>query len=762
MKYYSYILISLILLILIINITPLQPQKPGSEWNLEEKERLLKLSRKFHKEWVKDSIATDSLARLLKIPKYIYSMDSSQIFSLRTFIKGIPIFMGSTNLNAAKTISTDNVWPGGINLSLTGNSTTLGIWDDTKTTVRITHQEFSNGTGGSRVTIKDGAIFDDNYYHPTHVAGTMIANGTVSQAKGMAYEANLWAYDWNGDINEMTDAAANNLRVSNHSYGYVIGWEGNIYWTNTDYFGEYMSVCHQLDELSREAPYYLIVIAAGNDRDDDWSGAHYHNGGNTLYYCSHPADADAHGMNGYRTVKPRASAKNILSVGAVYDLPDGWQNPESVTMTSFSGWGPTADGRIKPDICANGYELYSPIASSNTSYAYLSGTSMASPNVSGSIGLLLHHENNLFGSLRMLSSTMKGLIIHTADEAGESSGPDYKFGWGLMNTALAADMMSDDEALRPCGCIREYSLSDGHTIETIVVSNGADPLKATICWTDREGTGSNQRDLINDLDLRVISESGTTYYPWVLDPSNPDNAATTGDNDRDNVEQIFIESPNSEIYTIRISHKGNLYNGADQNVSLFLSGIFLPLDLVLVPEGYPPMDFIDMTKRYMAQNTITISPYASVTAWPSSDVSMIAGKEIIMKPGFSALEGCTFVAQIHECDASGYGRAGGQDFTDKEIIKDKNIKINYNLSQNAPNPFSNTTEIIYSLPKRNSVEIKIYNSIGMPIRELVNNRAQARGEHKITFDAGDLPAGVYYYTMQTPDFVETKQMIILK
>ncbi len=99
---------------------------------------------------------------------------------------------------------------------------------------------------------------------------------------------------------------------------------------------------------------------------------------------------------------------------------------------------------------------------------------------------------------------------------------------------------------------------------------------------------------------------------------------------------------------------------------------------------------------------------------------------------------------------------------DPESIITRKRKNNHNFSQNMPNPFSNTTEIIYSLPKQSSVEITIYNSIGMPIRELVNNRAQARGEHKITFDAGDLPAGVYYYTMQTPDFVETKQMIILK
>ena len=82
--------------------------------------------------------------------------------------------------------------------------------------------------------------------------------------------------------------------------------------------------------------------------------------------------------------------------------------------------------------------------------------------------------------------------------------------------------------------------------------------------------------LVNDLDLRVISAGGATNFPWILNPASPANAATTGDNVRDNVERVDIASPTSGTYTVRITHKGNLVNNSnvvsDQWVSVLLSG----------------------------------------------------------------------------------------------------------------------------------------------------------------------------------------------
>ncbi len=77
--------------------------------------------------------------------------------------------------------------------------------------------------------------------------------------------------------------------------------------------------------------------------------------------------------------------------------------------------------------------------------------------------------------------------------------------------------------------------------------------------------------LVNDLDLRLISQSGSIYYPWKLNPDIPLSAATTGDNDLDNVEQIYVENLEAGYYTIQISHKGDI--GSGQKYSLIVSGM---------------------------------------------------------------------------------------------------------------------------------------------------------------------------------------------
>src|SRR5690606_14895810 len=72
-------------------------------------------------------------------------------------------------------------------------------------------------------------------------------------------------------------------------------------------------------------------------------------------------------------------------------------------------------------------------------------------------------------------------------------------------------------------------------------------------------------------DIR-IEKDGTTYSPWVLDPDNPSAAATTGDNFRDNVEQIVIPAPAEGDYTVTVSHKNSLQGGS-QAYSMIVSGL---------------------------------------------------------------------------------------------------------------------------------------------------------------------------------------------
>jgi len=499
-----------------------------------------------------------------------------------------PMYRTTNNENSAKTISANKVHPsGGSGYNLTGSGITLGIWD--AGAVRSTHQEFNN-SGVSRITKKDGA---SNHDHSTHCGGTMIAKGATSGAKGMSYTSSIHSYDWNSDNSEMALAASNdNIKVSNHSYGHVSGWYYNYFsdglWAwfgdindsqNEDsWFGYYSSYAQDWDNIAVNAPHYLICKSAGNDRSDFPGGTvnhWYYSGAWVTGSIYRPSDG---GTTGYDCMEDQACAKNIITVAAVNDITTGWTKASDVVMSSFSNWGPCDDGRIKPDISANGISLYSSLASSDNAYGSYSGTSMSTPSVAGAIGLLLEHQNNLNGSSSpLLSSTIKGLIIHTANEAGSNEGPDYSFGWGLMNTDNAVKLMTSNNNLPNDFYIQENNLSNGATSTFKTYSAGSTPIKVTICWTDPAGTPvtSNILDnatkmLVNDLDIR-LSMNGNTYYPYVLDKNNPSNAATKADNSIDNVEQIYIASPQAGEYSLTVNHKGTL--NSTQKYSLIISGL---------------------------------------------------------------------------------------------------------------------------------------------------------------------------------------------
>ncbi len=496
------------------------------------------------------------------------------VWELMRLRNGRPVYFITQNANGATVIKSDRVYPGGgAGLSLTGSGQLLGVWDEAK--VLSTHQELTG-----RVTQKDSpATFSD---HATHVAGTMIASGVTALAKGMSYQASIDARDWNDDFAEMAAAASSGLKVSQHSYGEVTGWYyGNLgagtnwYWLGDpsisaveDYrFGFYDAGTRTTDEIAFNAPQYLIVKSAGNDRDDDPGNVGHWIWVDESWVWSTAVRNGDGAKNGFDCIPVVGTAKNIMTVGAVYNTG---------AMAYFSSWGPTDDGRIKPDIVAKGVGVYSASSAGNTSYVYKSGTSMSGPMVSGSVGLLLHHQENLHPGVPLLSSTIKALILHTADDLG-NPGPDYSYGWGMMNTENAAAIMTQNAA-KSGEHIYELTLNNGGEISIPMKSSGIEALKATIAWTDVPGTppdpslNPSTLMLVNDLDMRLWSMTGDEFEPYILDPANPTLAATTGDNFRDNVEIINIETPGTDkIYLLTIRHKG-LLSGGSQQFSLIITG----------------------------------------------------------------------------------------------------------------------------------------------------------------------------------------------
>lgn len=507
-------------------------------------------------------------------------------------------FVTQNNSIAAATTRTNQLWAGGASgLNLSGSASNIknkiAIWDGGR--VLASHIELTG-----RVTQKDNPSSNDN--HATHVAGTMIATGLNSSARGMSYGAQgLIAYDFTNSYSEQATEAAG-LLISNHSYNVVSGWNFNDdqnrweFWgrpnDTEDYkFGYYSSDAQLLDSIAYNAPFYLIVKAAGNNRGETGpnEGQPYFrfNAQNQMAAAGNrPSGISSN--DGYGTIPWDANSKNILTVGAVRGIPGGYNRPEDVVMSSFSTWGPTDDGRIKPDVVADGVNVLSTYATATNSYASSSGTSMASPNASGSLFLLQEHYSKLKNNGTFLrSATIKGLAIHTAEEAGTNPGPDYQNGWGLLNVQKAAAVISAAVAANN-GSTSEHLMyenvfnSTTNSFTTTVVATGKEPLRATISWTDVKGNvdqtnvlNNPEKKLVNDLDIRITSGS-RTFRPWTLDPANPANAAVKGDNNTDNVERIDIDSTVAgETYTITVTHKGGIgtLTRGEQAYSLLVSGV---------------------------------------------------------------------------------------------------------------------------------------------------------------------------------------------
>lgn len=468
---------------------------------------------------------------------------------------GIPVYYSIDNAEAAISTRVPHLRSGGsLGLSLTGTGIVPRVWDGGPIHA---HQEYAG-----RITMVDNTVRNTNSFHAIHVTGTIIGSGVNVTAMGMAPAATARTFDWDADESEAITEAMNGMLLSNHSYGVPVASVSATPW----YIGAYSAESYNWDVIAYTFPYYLPIMSAGNDGTN-----------------ANPSPT----TTGYDKLNGNKNAKNILTIANAQDATVSVTGVVTAggTVHSSSSQGPSDDRRIKPDVTGDGAGTGAGIFSagngsgtggSTTQYTTMLGTSMAAPNVTGTLALIQQHANNVNGKF-LRASTLKGLVCHTATDRGRT-GPDANHGWGLVDARFAAQTISNNGL---SSWVSEEELSQGQIItKQFVATGGATPLLGSICWTDvpdvskiNSGTlNEATADITNDLDIR-ITDAVTTFFPWRLTNVATANATRTGDNPVDNVERINVDTPTAgTLYTVTITHKGTLADGP-QKFALVVTGV---------------------------------------------------------------------------------------------------------------------------------------------------------------------------------------------
>ncbi len=346
--------------------------------------------------------------------------------------------------------------------------------------------------------------------HGDGVGGVMAGAGNLDPtARGMAAGSNVFVVDFDSSFLDSETTTLIN--------------DGSVQVTNTSYSstcnGGYDIEARTVDEQTKDIPSLLHVFSAGNSNGND---------------CGYGAgDQWGNITGGHKT------AKNVICTANVNF--DG-------SLANSSARGPATDGRLKPDIAAMGDGQVS--TGPNNDYYTFGGTSAAAPSIAGVSAQLYEAYGDANGGALPQSALIKASILNTANDAG-NEGPDFKFGWGIVNALRAAKLIEEG---RYFSDVVAQGATNNHTI---AIPSGITQVRFMLYWSDVPASAGASTALINDLDLVVNDPTNNNLLPWILDPTpNPvtlDNPATNGADHLNNTEQVLINNPDAGNYTLDIS-----------------------------------------------------------------------------------------------------------------------------------------------------------------------------------------------------------------
>jgi hypothetical protein len=562
-------------------------------------------------------------------------------------------------------------------LKLFGEGQTIAV-GEINPPVSLAHPDFGGRVSTSGYTLSNGYLSNA----PTNSHGVMtssvIASSGVSNsyAKGLASKANVVISPSITGLHKISRwGLMSGFNFSAHPYAVDFWSEDAKTWPidtpsdNTYYLfqsrpdvtldepnfaGMYTSDTAFIDAVIRAAPEHLYVQSASNTRmmglnNNDFPLRFINDGngptGSDGYFIAYGTNNElyldqsqkwpygAGYKNGGRDSLPSICvAKNALVVGGV----TGTNNP-----SPGSGWGPTDDGRIKPDLVSLSYDvtvaeshLDGSIPNNTTTYDHgytnSSGTSFSTPAVAAGAALIAE-ARKVKSPKKFKAATIKAILLATATDVG-AAGPDPETGWGIMNAGRAATLVVND---KNSTLIREatvFPTGQGQPVLFQVKTKATDPgvpggasnlrLKVFICWDDPAfvpnpstlGTVDEKiKTLVNDLNL-VVNKAGDTnpYEPVALNTTGSTSytSKTFVVNTKDNVEQVEIYEDGT--FNIVVQPNGTITG--PQPVSIVVQGA----DLEFVPTpggGVPPANGAPPQVPPPSINRTGVSEFT--ITWPS-------------------------------------------------------------------------------------------------------------------------------------------------
>jgi hypothetical protein len=644
------------------------------------------------------------------------------------------------------------VWHKGVS----GTGMLVGITD---TPMNIAHDQFrdpANNTPGPnhrKVVAYRGSQSSD--MHGTHTTGTLCGSDDPVGSS-------------------QNDGLAKNARVFFQNYSSLpTNWDMNTWFRGPDSglniaYDSARALNHSMS-LSRKDTFNIYIFTDMTTDQFVWSHRKF-------MHCN------SMGNYGTNQMGHPVMAKNIISTGGTEP------GTSCRTFYTTSSRGPTQDGRRKPQLISPANNVVSADYSNPSGYVALSGTSMATPNMTASTALIRNYfQKGYYPTGDTLTGTPMGIsaalnkataIVGADNDMSGYTAPDNNIGWGRIDLDSSLYFAGDTSKLWVTDETLGLATGDSMTY-SVNVTSAAKPFRVTLCWSDYPGTMRAALILVNNLDLTTISPTGIEYKGSVYTAGQ---SVTGGIYDTLNVEECTrLNSPEVGIWTIKVKAK-NIPQGP-QPFALAAIGVFGEVSLHDVGTRgiIAPADSVDSGE--------TVSPEASVYNfgtfpetflvrftiadgyWDTTSVTLAAGTaDTVMFEDWTAdslgVFAMTCSTELVGDANPGNDRAAGtvEVFPFIGIVEQGNMPRVFALDKASPSPFTGFTTIRYAVPRQTPATLSVYSATGALVRTLQDGTLKP-GYYATVWNGRDaggglVPSGIYLYRLEATGYSATGKVLL--